>query len=250
MSLDAEVIPSPDSDPRQSYFDEVGPVRALRIDGVLNARDVGGLVGASGRVRTGRIVRSACLGTLTPAGAQTLADLGLQTVIDLRTPIERAEQPNLLAEAAGLQDVAEVRIEVLKTLAELAQLPPGDAKDLYRYLIDTGAPAFVAALEYLARPGALPALVHCQVGKDRTGLLVAMLLELLDVPRETIFTDFVASNAGLGTLPHTDVHAEVLAWALDGLDERYGSPRGYLDAHGLRQETVDVLREALLEKPE
>jgi protein-tyrosine phosphatase len=250
MSIGVEVIPSPDTDPPQAYFDEVGPLRALRVDGVRNARDVGGLVGGSGRVRTGRIFRAACLASLTPAGAKTLADLGLKTVIDLRTPIEREQQPNRVAGAAGLEDVAEVRVEVLKTLAELDELPPGDSKALYRYLVDTCAPGFVTVLEYLARPDALPALVHCLVGKDRTGLLVALLLELLDVPRETIQTDYIASNAGLGNLAHTPVHADVLAWTLEGLDERYGSPRGYLDAHGLRPETVDALRGALLEQPE
>jgi protein-tyrosine phosphatase len=248
MSLDAEIIPGPDGDPRQSYFDEVGPLRALRIDGVLNARDVGGLAGPEGGVRTGRLLRTACLGALTPEGAKALAGLGLRTVIDLRTPLERELQPNLVAGTAGLENVGEIHVELLKTLAELDELPPGDSKDLYRYLADACAPGFVAVLEHLARPGTLPALVHCQVGKDRTGLLVALLLGLLDVPREAIYADYIASNAGLGSLAHTDVHAEVLAWTLEGLDERYGSPRGYLDAHGLRPETVETLRAALLEE--
>ena len=247
MSLDTEIIPSPDGDPRQSYFDEVGPLRALRIDGVLNARDVGGLAGEAGGVRTGRLFRSACLGALTPEGAKTLAGLGLRTVIDLRTPLEREEQPNLVAGTAGLEDVTEVRVEVLKTLAELDELPAGSARDLYRYLVENCAPGYVTVLEHLTRPGVLPTLVHCQVGKDRTGLLVALLLELLDVRREVIYADYIASNAGLGSLAHTDVHAEVLAWTLEGLDERYGSTRGYLDAHGLRPETVETLRGALLE---
>ncbi len=244
MSIGTEVVPDPDGDPEQIYLEQVGPVRALRIGGVLNARDVGGLVGERGRVRTGRLVRSACLENLTAEGAETLAGLGVNTVIDLRTPLERVEHPNRVAD---LEDVAEVNVELLKTLAELDALPPNSPRELYQYLVDTCGRGIVEVLEHLAKPDALPALVHCLVGKDRTGLTVALLLELLGVPRDVIIADYVASNAGLGTLAHTAVQADVLEWTLDGLDECYGGPRGYLAAHGLREDTVDALRDAFLE---
>ena len=244
MSIGVEVIPEPDGDPEQVYLSQVGPLRALRIDGVLNARDVGGLVGERGAVRTGRLVRSACLDHLTAEGARTLADLGLKTVIDLRTPLERQEHPN---RTAGLEDVAEINVELLRTLAELDELPANSPRELYRYLVDTCGRGIVEVLEDLAKPDALPALVHCLVGKDRTGLTVALLLDLLGVPRDVIVADYVASNAGLGRIAHTAVQADVLEWTLDGLDERYGGPRGYLAAHGMREETVDALRDAFLE---
>jgi protein-tyrosine phosphatase len=244
MSIGAEVIPDPDGNPEQIYLAQVGPVRAVRIDGVLNARDVGGLVGERGRVRTGRLVRSACLEHLTAEGAGTLADLGLKTVIDLRTPLERVEHPNRVVD---LEDVAEINVELLKTLAELDELPANSARAMYQYLVDTCGRGIVEVLEHLAKPDALPALVHCLVGKDRTGLTVALLLELLGVPRDVIVADYVASNAGLGAIRHTAVQADVLAWTLDGLDERYGGPRGYLEAHGLREETIEALRDTFLE---
>jgi len=249
MSIGVEVIPSPEGDPEQAYLDEVGPVRALRIGGVANARDVGGLPAAGGRgsVRTGRLVRSATLFGLTDEGAKTLADLGLRTVIDLRTPLECEAEPDRVADAPGLADVTEVHVAVLKTLSELDDLPPGASRDLYRYLVDTCGPGFVVALEHLAKPGVLPALVHCLVGKDRTGLLVALLLELLGVPRDAIVADYVASNAGLGAILHTAVQADVLEWTLALLDERHGGALGYLAAHGLRAETIEALRAAFIE---
>ena len=248
MSIGAEVIPdpNPDGDPEQVYLELVGR-RALRIGGVLNARDVGGLVGAYGKVRTGRLLRSACLENLTAEGVETLADLGLKTVIDLRTPLEREVHPNLVAGLREVNEVAEISVELLKTLAELDELPAGSARDMYQYLVDTCGPGIVVVLEHLARPDALPALVHCLVGKDRTGLTVALLLELLGVPRDLIVADYVASNAGLGTIAHTAVQADVLEWTLAGLDERYGGPLGYLTAHGLREETVEALREAFID---
>jgi protein-tyrosine phosphatase len=246
MSIGVEVIPDPhpDGDPEKIYLELVGPVRALRVGGVLNARDVGGLVGEYGTVRTGRLLRSACLDGLNAEGVATLTGLGLKTVIDLRTPLEREHRPNLVA---GLDGVAEINVELLKTLAELDELPPESPREMYRYLVDTCGPGIVVVLEHLARPDALPALVHCLVGKDRTGLTVALLLSLLGVPRDAIVADYVASNAGLGSIAHTAVQAEVLEWTLAGLDERYGGPRGYLAANGLSDESVEALRAAFID---
>jgi protein-tyrosine phosphatase len=216
--------------------------RTLRIGGVLNARDVGGLRGELGRVRTGLVLRAACLSGLDAQGARTLADLGLRTVIDLRTPLERQEEPNRTAQAPELADVRELRVELLATLNDL----PSDPAELYRHLTANCGPGIVAVFDALARPGALPALVHCLVGKDRTGLTVALLLDLLGVDRATIIEDYVQSNLSLGTAARTPVQAEVMEATLAELDDRYGSPQGYLVEHGLSDVTVKALRSALL----
>jgi protein-tyrosine phosphatase len=152
--------------------------------------------------------------------------------------------PNQVIGSTGLEDIAEVNVELLKTLYDV---PADSSENLYRHLVDNCGPGIVEVLEYLAKPDTLPALVHCMVGKDRTGLSVALLLELLGVPRDAIVADYVASNAGLGEVLNNAVHADVLEWTLAGLDERFGGPLGYLTAHGMRAETVDALREAFLE---
>jgi protein-tyrosine phosphatase len=226
-------------------IDEGWPDRTVWIEGVLNARDVGGLDGELGAVRPGLVLRSACLSGLTSQGARTLLDLGLRTVIDLRTPLERMEEPNRLGAIPELAQVREVRVELLATLTDL----PSNSDALYRHLVQHCGPGIVAALEELARPGALPALVHCLVGKDRTGLTVALLLDLLGVDRATIVADYLASNPGLGSKAHTQVQAEVLEATLADLDVRYGSPQGYLVEHGLADVTVKALRSALLAWP-
>jgi protein-tyrosine phosphatase len=216
--------------------------RILVIDGVLNARDVGGLTGRFGPVRRGLVFRAACLSELTPVGARSLADFGLRTVVDLRTGLERREEPNRVAGVSELAGVREVSIELLTTLLDL----PDTSEELYRHFVERCGPGIVAVLGELARPGALPALVHCMVGKDRTGLTVALLLDLLGVDRPTILADYVASNAGLGDVARTQVRAEVMAGTLAGLDEAYGSPREYLVRHGLTEETISTLRTGLL----
>lgn len=216
--------------------------RILVIDGVLNARDVGGLTGRLGPIRRGLVFRTACLSGLTPVGARALAQCGLRTIVDLRTAMERREEPNRVAGVAELGDVREISIELLTTLLDL----PGTSEELYRHFVERCGPGLVAVFDELARPGALPALVHCMVGKDRTGLTVALLLELLGVDRPTILSDYVASNAGLGDVARTQVRAEVMAATLAELDEVYGGPAEYLIRHGLTEQTITTLRAGLL----
>ena len=219
--------------------------RTLRIDGVLNARDVGGLTGELGTVRRGLVFRAACLSGLTPAGAGGLARFDLRTVIDLRTALERRQEPNRVAGAPELAGVREVCVELLSTLQDL----PDTSEELYRHLVARCGPGIVTVFEELARPGALPALVHCLVGKDRTGLTVALLLDLLGVGRQAILADYLASNLGLGDRAHTQVRAEILEGTLAGLDQAHGSPQGYLVAHGLTDDTIRALRTSLLTWP-
>lgn len=219
--------------------------RTLVIDGVLNARDVGGLTGRLGPVRRGLVFRAACLSDLSPVGAGALAGFGLRTVIDLRTALERREEPNRVAGVADLVGVREVSIELLTTLEDL----PDTSEALYLHFVERCGPGIVAVFDELAAPGALPALVHCLVGKDRTGLTVALLLDLLGVDRPTILADYVASNAGLGAKARTQVRAEVMAGTLAELDEKHGGPEGYLAWHGLTDETIRTLRASLLVPP-
>jgi protein-tyrosine phosphatase len=219
--------------------------RTLTIDGVLNARDLGGMTGSRGPLRRGLLLRSACLNELTPAGARHLAGIGLRTVIDLRTPLERREEPNRVAGVPELAGVREISIELVATLIDL----PDTSEELYRHFVEHCGSGITAVFEELARPGALPALVHCMVGKDRTGLTVALLLELLGVDRPSILADYVASNAGLGDVAHTKVRADVMAGVLAELDDTYGGARGYLVRHGLTEETISTLRASLLTRP-
>jgi protein-tyrosine phosphatase len=122
--------------------------------------------------------------------------------------------------------------------------------EMYLYIVERSAPGIVELLELLGRPNAAPALVHCTAGKDRTGLTIALLLELLGVPRATIVADYVASNNGLLGRIRSAISAPLLEQTFAALDQRYGSPRGYLDAHGLTEATVTALRAELIEATE
>ncbi|WP_051966778.1 tyrosine-protein phosphatase [Kitasatospora mediocidica] len=224
----------------ESLTDRRPDSRLLSIPSLRNLRDVGGC----GPVRTGLLYRSARLAELTPEGARRLAELGLRTVVDLRDPIELGRFPNLTHDWE----------------VDLANFPllPQDGRshrdtplaEVYPLIADTAGPTLVAILRRLLEPGALPALVHCAVGRDRTGIVIALLLALLDVPDEEIVADYLLSNEGLdlleGPQEYVDVHGtvrlsypvtpELITGVLARVRERHGSVAGYLADHGLTSE--------------
>ncbi|MFE0459725.1 tyrosine-protein phosphatase [Kitasatospora sp. NPDC058965] len=214
----------------------------LQIAGLRNAREV----------RPGLLYRSATLNQLTAEGARALAKLGLRTVIDLRDPAEVAHWPARLHEL-------ELDVVNLPMLPQDANHRDEPLPQIYRLLADTAGPVLVTVVRRLLEPRALPALVHCAVGKDRTGVTVAVLLDLLGVPDEEILADYLASNAGLGLddgpVEYLDergrlrvsnpARPELLTGVLDRIREQHGSVEAYLLGHGLRAEELAALRAAL-----
>jgi protein-tyrosine phosphatase len=215
---------------------------------VRNARDVGGYPTASGSaVRWRTLLRTAKLSHLSDADRSYLAEeIGLRTVIDLRMAVEVAEEPDALD---GL-DVAWHNFQPL-----IADGPwiEGMA-DLYRYTIDERGGEYAGAVRELARPGALPALVHCTAGKDRTGLLIALVLTVLGVEESVIVEDYMRSNVELGlgdadvnSAAYTTIVPEYLTATLAHVRERFGDAAGFFRAHGIAEEELDALRGALLD---
>lgn len=131
---------------------------------------------------------------------------------------------------------------------------------LYAFMSATAGPAIAATVSALAAPGALPALVHCAVGKDRTGVTVATLLSALGVADAHIVADYHLSNAGLGLdrgpVHYIDehgaerrtrpVHAGLITTFLASIRATHGDATRYLLAHGVTQSELDALRAAFL----
>src|SRR3954449_4616279 len=244
--------------------------RALAFHGLLNARDLGGLTTVDGRrVRRGRVLRSDSLRGLTDAGATALVrDVAPRLVVDLRTAEECAR------EGRGLADVADVRYVNVPLQPKAALGPEQVAAGLATNLFDDyvlqirdNGPQLLAALDLLAAEGSLPAVVHCTAGKDRTGVLVALLLDLLGVEREQIVADYAATTDnmpgilarirsspffrgnGLAAAPawifgsEPDTMRSFLAW----LDAEFGGARSWATGAGLPDGVVERLRAELLE---
>jgi protein-tyrosine phosphatase len=132
-------------------------------------------------------------------------------------------------------------------------------------MLDGAAPQIIGALSALAAPDARPAIFHCTAGKDRTGLLAALVLSLLGVPEETVIADYALSGAAMARL-RTKLIQKYPGSSLFTGDEgvfsadpanmvalfahlrsRYGTVAAYANEVGVPANVVARLREALLE---
>jgi protein-tyrosine phosphatase len=193
-----------------------------------------------------------------------LRDLGLRTVVDLRTgtELERHGRGLLIDEP-----VRHVHLSVLPVESgESVAAPPPVGNDLaerYLWYLEVGTPSLVAAVRLLADPAALPLVFHCAAGKDRTGVLSALVLSCLGVGRDVIVDDYVQTAAGLELIlerlrgpasgydlqgdPRVTIEAATMERFLDGLERRYGDATGWARSAGVDDATLDALRTTLLE---
>jgi len=239
-----------------------GPEDGPSIEGVRNFRDVGGLnLRSGGRTRRGRLYRAAALGDLTERGADELGALGLRTILDLREDVERQRRPTRhVAAGVVVHELPLYRDRVC--IEDFHGLVP-----LYAHVLRVCGSDMAAAVGRLATPGALPALVHCTAGKDRTGVLVALVLSAVGVPDDVVAQDYGRTAAsfskarwdtilpyGLAAgvdpqhlVPLLASPPEVLHELLEAVRKEYGSAAGYLLAQGVSNSALQSLRAELIE---
>ncbi len=169
--------------------------REAGIDGVPNFRDLGGLPTADGRrTRSGVLYRSGGFEDITDRGIDTARKLGVRTVIDLRST-EDFDPRNRLQDAG----VTVVNIPIVRegspTDPRRPMRPDGtaDMARVYRMLVDKSATAIGRLFDLVVDDGTTPAVIHCASGKDRTGVIAALLLGAVGVTRAPIVEDFVQS---------------------------------------------------------
>jgi protein-tyrosine phosphatase len=233
--------------------------RVLNFPSLLNARDLGGYPTRDGaQTRWRSLLRSDDLSQLTPEGLQALAEYGVETVVDLRWAEEIALMPNPIA-THGEQ----IRYEHVSLLADTParwrELSQNCEKEMWKCLVLERARSElkeVLGLIAAAPPGAL--LFHCVAGKDRTGIIAAVLLATADVQPDSIAFDYAAStdmlsNAYLQRYVDTDP-SEVLEnvrCPAEGVHnmlayiDRQGGMQAYLQEIGLSESQIERLRARL-----
>lgn len=253
------------TDPHAAAELAPAPERFLPLQGTLNTRDLGGLpVAAGGVTRYGRFFRSDGPLALTDADVAMLLELPLTTVIDLRQGQELEREPSRLLDRPGV-DVH--NIEVWSRIEAGGGQRPADRFDItaaYLAALDYAAGAFADAVAVLAEAQGA-ALFHCTAGKDRTGLLAALVLEAVGVDRDTVISDFALTHDRIGPLrerllaqAELDGYArsdfqrllgatpDLMIPALEHLDAKYGGAVDYLAQAGVQDETFDALRRKLV----
>jgi protein-tyrosine phosphatase len=236
--------------------------RSLAVPGTLNFRDVGGYpLAAGGCTAWRKLLRSDGLHRLGAGAREVLAGLRLRTVLDLRTNEEAQIAPSPLEELAGLGALT----MHVSLLGEDLDALPAELGQIYDYVVDQRGASIAAAIRTLARPGGLPALVHCTAGKDRTGIVVAFALAAIGVPDQVVAADYALSSLYLDPL-HTPTIAQVregtglgerltaallasppelITRTLDRARRHGGSIEGYLAGHGVPGAELAALRSAL-----
>ncbi len=255
-------------------------MRWIDLEGAANVRDLGDLPVAGGGVTArGVVVRSDNLQDLSARDVARLVDeLGVRTVVDLRTGVEvELEGPGPLVR----DDRVEVRHRSLYPEAGLhtdaladTVLPwqgrelEGDDEETpavrtYLGYLRDRPDSVVAALRDVAHAGGA-VVVHCAAGKDRTGIVCALALEAVGVQRDAVVDDYVVTGERLEPLvarlaasptyaPDTDgrpvgshrPRAETMRRILELLDRDHGGPRGWLAAHGFGDDDLAALRRRL-----
>lgn len=255
--------------------------RHLDVEGTWNLRDLGGYPTIDGRTTRWRtLYRGDALSGLPAESLKTLSDLEIKTVIDLRRTEEREFAPS---DFASSQRIVYMPIDLVEDAAITGQIDYSSPeytdhtrlfrnktdvdRQSYKDILDMRRHAVAKTIRGLAAPGALPAVFHCGIGKDRTGLVAALVLALARVSLKTISEDYALSSRHL-----VDVYIERQAspeevasgydWKdfqreycpqdtmlamLRYLEEKYNGVEPYLLGAGLAQGHLKTFRKTIVE---
>jgi|tagenome__1003787_1003787.scaffolds.fasta_scaffold20874355_2 protein-tyrosine phosphatase len=236
--------------------------RRLTWDACLNVRDLGGHSTAGGETRRGAIVRADALKRLTDDGWRELVGHGISTIVDLRMDEEREADPpaDIPVEVVHVNVLAGSPPdygEQLDALVDAADTPAGKTQAVYLDFLERFARNWAAAIRAVADAPPGGVLVHCQGGKDRTGLVVALLLSLAGVSADEIAADYAISERNLTSIQRawedeavTDDERErrrqigrcppdAMRGVLAELERRHGSARQFLLDAGATPDELD-----------
>ena len=241
------------------------PLRRLPLLSMRNFRDLGGYSAGGGVTRYRRLYRADCPAELTQADIEAIKAAGVRTSVDMRSDREVARQPSSLA---NVPDIDYHRVSLfgnIETLRAYLDVQPetsimGDLESLYVALAEVSHEQIVSIFRLIAL--SLPygaVLVHCTAGKDRTGIISALLLLLCGVSTRDVLVDYSMtrillepsvvpwpvggeSNALLSSDPATIAHFAT------HLDRAYGGVENYLREHGLLQSDIDSIVFEMVEK--
>jgi len=238
------------------------PKRDLSLQAAENVRDLGGYRTVDGdRTCFGRFVRSGDMDQLTAADRATLITHGVGTVVDLRMKWEIAEKPNVFSDSEEVNflvhDFWGDRFDDYRSSDRTAS-PAKKLADLYCAGLTKSGFVMAEIMQTFADSSQHGYAFHCRSGKDRTGLVAAVLLAIARVPEQTICADFALTSVYLNTEAVNPIDAstpgawqrgcepETMERTLEFLARNYGGVAGYLSDIGVTESQQQAIREKLL----
>jgi protein tyrosine/serine phosphatase len=250
------------------------PQRFISFEGCVNFRDLGGYPTRDGRtVKWRKLYRSDALNELTPGDVyRALGELGLGTMLDLRNREEASRDGTGVLPANGLD------YHHFPLLEERGEAPPMNGADIaerlsdtYQWIIHNSGEMLAEAVTIISqspgnpgRPGnrGSAAVFHCSAGKDRTGIIAALILGVLEVEHEVVMADYLLTNDVAVAIfqrirrmqPQYEytqesmrAHPLAMEQFQETLHSTYGGPEQYLRSHGVSPDAFQSLRAALLD---
>lgn len=232
--------------------------RRYLTENIINCRDLGGYPCRNGVTAYGRAVRCGIPQNPTEKDIEILKNIGIKTVIDLRGDAEAEERPSFFRDNP---DYDYYHITLLETNPAFARKCV-DIVELYKFCLNEYKKNFAAVLRIISNLNE-PFLFHCFLGKDRTGLLAALLLSAAGVSKEDIIADYQVtytyiidfyrreSASGSGLIWESDENnLRSLPEFMDGLlayiADEFGSAEGYFRYIGLSESEIGRISSTLI----
>jgi protein-tyrosine phosphatase len=245
------------------------PDRLLALAGTHNIRDLGGYaLKNGGQTRWRSVRRGDGLFHLSEEAQARILGLGLRTVIDLRSAPELAIEPNPFREHSSISYHNIPLFQALSPIQmshDAASERPFDMADRYRDAVDRCQDMISRVLATIADAEDGTVLFHCSAGKDRTGLIAALLLSAVGADEETVIADY-ALTASIATLLLDRLRAQAIARGtapelvdgflackpaamrktLDHLSQNYGGVHSYLARMRIDDSVLHRIRQRLV----
>jgi protein-tyrosine phosphatase len=255
----------------------------LDLEGAYNIRDLGGYSTCDGgTIRWNMFLRADGLENLTPESQAALVDYGVRTVIDLRNTSEIEQYRDVFEKSSVVtyfhqNMIGDDPLPIDETLDKVNSKEKADQSSLdepskrfleiYKSILDHRSAQVIKTLDTIASSEMLPALVHCAAGKDRTGIITALVLGLVGVPEETIVKDYALTAFYLlrrdleehatlekPSFPYTieeyqrqHCAPETMIEMLQHLKVHYGGIEGYVLGASFTRQQINILRTSLVE---
>jgi protein-tyrosine phosphatase len=242
--------------------------RLVPFTGVLNFRDLGGYATEDGRhTRWGRLFRSDAMHDLTAEDLEVFRGLGIASVVDLRSVSEVERTGRGLLADESLHFVNAPVLSSYQTDESRGDIDEGYMSRRYLEYLEIGAPAFVRVFEEMTKADNYPLVFNCFLGKDRTGVVAALVLSCLGVERSSVVEDYALTAPRVVLIVEKLLRDPLLRKEvahdnplllgareatmsnfLSEVDERFGGPVDWAVGAGVSAESIARLRDLLLDE--